>query len=147
MVDLTRPAESGIILIDGLLAGLFIGSSLVEHAARLLAPSPWIAYKHVKEIVFAPIMPPVFLTCLASTATAAVFLPAHLLLSGAAALMALAFVITATVHLPLNAMFQSWTPTEYPVTWDTSRARWRNWNWTRTLLVVCAYGIVLAALR
>ena len=147
MPTFVQAASAGLTFIDGLLAGMFIGSSLVEHAAASLTPSTWVAYKHAKEAVFAPVMPAVFITCLIATAAAAVVLPAHFPLSVAVGLMALTFAITATVHLPLNATFQTWTSTDYPVTWDAGRARWRHWNIIRTILVIIAYGLVLAARR
>lgn len=94
MPTLIHAASTGLIFVDGLLAGLFIGSSLVEHAAASLKPSPWIAYKHAKEAVFAPVMPAIFMTCLLSTFAAAILLPAHLLLALAAGLMSVVFAIT-----------------------------------------------------
>ena len=133
-----------VLLTDGLLAGMFIGSSLVEHAARTMSAAPWIAYKHAKERVFAPVMPIVFNLALLITIAAAVLLPGHWLLAVAAVLLAVVLGVTVKIHLPLNKMFQSWSAEAHPVTWDAGRARWRNWNIGRAVLVVAAFGLVVA---
>ncbi|HEX7667717.1 MAG TPA: DUF1772 domain-containing protein [Polyangiaceae bacterium] len=132
-----------VTLLDGLLAGLFIGSSMVEHGARAFTPSVYIPYKHAKEAVFGPVMPVAFNLCLVLTAIAAFVTPSHLTFGVAAALMTLVMTITITIHLPLNKTFQSWSPDVYPVTWKEGRARWRNWNLVRAAFVIAAFGLVL----
>ena len=134
-----------VVVTDGLLAGLFIGSSMVEHAARTMSAGAWIAYKHAKERVFAPVMPVVFNLALLITAAAAVLLPGHWVLAAAVVLLAVVLGVTVKVHLPLNTMFQSWSAEAHPVTWDAGRARWRNWNVGRAVLVVTAFGLVVWA--
>lgn len=142
---LSAPLPHFVTLLDGLLAGIFIGSSMVEHAARVLGASFWIAYKQAKEAVFAPVMPVLFSLGLIVTAAAAPLQPEPWALAGATALMAVVLGITVRIHLPLNKRFQTWSPQSHPVTWDADRRRWRNWNLVRTALMCVAFLFVLTA--
>jgi len=122
---------------SAVLAGMFIGVSMVEHAMRTLPAPDWIAYKQAKERVFGRAMPRIFgailLLCLATAATWR-----ELETVIAAVLLLIVLAITVVVHLPLNRRFQDWGSTSYPVNWDADRRRWRDWNMLRALLVVGA---------
>ena len=130
------------VAVDGLLAGVFLGSCMMEHAARQLPIQHWIPYNRAKDAVYGPIMP--------------VFFSATLLLSAgttwriqavgqgiATSLLAVAGVITVRVNLPLNAEFRRWSCSDHPAAWDAARQRWRNWNLTRGVLVVAAFLVSL----
>ena len=125
-----------------MLAGLFLGSALVEHAMRTLGAAEWIAYKQAKERVFGPVMPPLFGIGLLSAVAAAVISRA----SPAAAIVLLAVLaITAIVHLPLNARIMAYAPAEPPAGWSAVRGRWRRWNWVRTGLAIAAALLMVMA--
>ena len=131
------------MFLDGVLAGVFLGSSLVEHAMRHLSAANWIAFKQAKEAVFGPVMPPFFGVGSLVTIASAILLSPHLPFAVAAAFLAGALAITVVVHLPLNKLFQSWSPTAYPIDWNAGRKRWRDWNWLRTLLALIAFGLIV----
>lgn len=132
------------MLLTGVLVGLFVCSAMIEHAMRRLSAPHWIGYKQAKEAVFGPVMPVLFGIVLLLSITAAVATPT--LRAGAAAcIMTAILVITLKVHVPLNSRIQTWNGTEYAVTWDNDRRRWRDWNVARTLLVVLAWGLMVTA--
>ncbi|WP_375397576.1 anthrone oxygenase family protein [uncultured Sphingomonas sp.] len=137
-------ATTSVVFVDGLLAGVFLGSCMVEHAARKLGAAAWIPYKQAKEAVFGPVMPIFFGIGLIVCVVAAV-LTGRAAVIAAALLLVVVLAITAIVHLPLNKLFQTWSPTAFPADWDDSRRRWRDWNWVRGVLAVIAFGATLVA--
>lgn len=132
------------IFLDVALFGLFLASSLVEHAMRNLPQSTWLPYKQAKERVFGPIMPALFGAGLLLSLVAAFVAREHLRFGVAAAFMVATLVITVAIHLPLNRRFQSWDRHSTPAEWSDLRSRWRNWNWLRTVLVGAAAIIVFS---
>jgi uncharacterized membrane protein len=130
---------------NGLLAGLFLGSCMVEHAMRDLGAGNWIAYKQAKERVYGPIMPAFFMGDLALTIVTAIVAPAHWTVGLATILLASSMAITMAVHLPLNRAFGSWSNDAVPITWMALRRRWRDWNWVRSIPVFVAFGLIISA--
>lgn len=133
-----------LVLLDGVLAGVFVGSSMVEHAARTLPAPDWIAYKQAKEAVFGPVMPVAFGVALVATTGGAALLTPHAALAAAVASLGIVLLVTITIHLPLNRRFQTWDSSDYAVTWDEDRRRWRQWNVCRAALAVAAFALVVA---
>lgn len=82
---------------------------------------------------------------LLATVAAAFVSPMALLVGIAAASLTRVNAGHIFVHLPLNKLLVSWAPTNYPVTWDAARLRWRDWDLARTVPVVAPYGLVLIA--
>ena len=128
-----------VVLLNGLLAGTFLGSSLVEHSARVLNGPDWLAYKQAKEAVFGPVMPVFFVIVFISSLLIAVLGPQKQAFGITSALLFVALVITVVVHLPLNKQFQGWSTGCLPSGWDRARRRWRNWNWARSACAIAAF--------
>ena len=143
---MTATVTFASVFLKFTLFGVFLGSSLVEHAMRNLPGPTWVAYKQAKERIFGPVMPAIFGIGLLVSLTAAVVARQHAPLAVAAALMVAALVITVAVHLPLNGQFQAWDAHSAPQNWSELRARWRNWNWVRTVLVAAAALIASAVI-
>ena len=137
-----QPIIVAVLFLEGLLAGLFLGSSLVEHAVRRLDATSWIAYKQAKEKLFGPVMPVLFGATLLGAILVAMLgrQPPHMV---AATLLAAVLVITVRVHLPLNRLFEGWSPEIPPPGWSDARRRWRDWNWFRCALAVFAFAAAL----
>ena len=125
----------------GVLAGLFLCSCLVEQAMRRLDAESWLAYKQAKERLFGPVMPMIFGAVLAGQFALAVSAPYHRVIFGlSSAMLGAALVITVTVHLPLNRVFQSWSAASIPASWQHDRQRWQRWNWARCLPTMAAFA-------
>ena len=131
------------VFLNGILAGIFLCSCLVEHAARTLSGSHWIAYKQAKEAVFGPVMPVLFGVVLISSIVVAVMGPHRFAFSTTCVLLILALLITVLIHLPLNKLFQGWSTDALPDGWDHARDRWRKWNWVRCAFAVAAFCATL----
>ena len=134
------------LLLSGLLAGTFIGSTMVEHAARMLNASNWIAYKQAKEVTFAAVMPASLLLTIVALAAATVAGSATRTSwsFGFAALCLLGvLVITVVVHLPINKFIQAASQDLIPAAWDEQRRRWRGWNLARCALAILAFALAL----
>lgn len=131
------------LFIDGLLAGVFVCSAMVEHAMRTLDAPHWIAYVQAKEKVFGPVMPIFFGIGLVTTIVDAAVSWPHMGLAIAAVALGGAGAITGAVNLPLNALFKTWSATEHPADWAIARTRWRRWTLARTALAVVAFAAVL----
>lgn len=123
----------------GTLAGVHIGSAMMEHAARRLSVRDWLPYNHAKGTVYGPSMPVFFGATLVLLIAAAAILPDHLVLGLAAILLVVAGIITKAVNLPLNDIFDSWSTTSYPDDSMTLRARWQTWNLLRCAFAVMAF--------
>ena len=143
-VNVDVPASAGM-LANGMLAGIFICSCLIEHAERRLSASHWLAYKQNKEALFGPIMPTIFGGVLSLSLGLAIFSRQHVIFGAAVGFLVIALAITAVVHLPLNRRFQHWSSEEIPADWDDARRRWREWNWLRAAPVVAAAVVSLGA--
>ena len=126
--------------LNGLLAGIFIGSCLIEHAMRTLNAPDWIAYKQAKEALFGPVMPVVFAVVLIATVVLAFLGPHRVAFATASLLLVAALLITVAVHLPLNRAFGGWSAEAHPPDWSPARRRWRDWNWVRGGLAVLAFA-------
>jgi len=134
---------SSVLFFDGLLAGVFLCSSLIEHAMRTLEAPHWLAYAQAKEKVFGPVMPVFFGIGLLFTIILGSVMVPHTLPTLAAVLLVAAGIITKVVNLPLNARFRSWTAETIPGDWWQDRSRWRTWNVRRTLLAIAAFAALL----
>lgn len=128
--------------VDGILAGLFLCSGMVEHAARTLGAQAWLAYKQAKEVVFAKVMPPVSLVAVILTG-AGMYAKASVVWGVAFACIVVALAITAIVHLPLNRQFDAWTAQSMPARWVDQRDKWRRWNWIRIAFAVAAFAVMV----
>ena len=131
------------VIIDGLLAGVFVCSAMVEHAMRTLDAPNWLAYVHAKEKVFGPVMPIFFLAGLVATVVTAVISATHQSATIAALALGGAGVITGAVNLPLNARFKVWSTADHPPGWALQRARWQRWTVFRTILAVVAFAAIV----
>ena len=132
-------------LLCGLLAGTFLGSTMVEHAARVLTGPQWIAYKQAKEVTFGAVMPgflAVTMLALVAASVVAASPAATWAFGVAVALLAVALAITVVVHLPINRFIQSADPAAVAAEWDEQRRRWRQWNLARCALAVLAFACI-----
>jgi uncharacterized membrane protein len=137
-------AVSGITTyLDGLLAGVFLASALVEQAMAATEASAWLVYKQAKEVVFGAVMPPFMLGGILVSLAAAIVGPAPTRFAVATALLVLAMAVTVVVHLPLNKRFTAWTVDAMPPDWSDDRRRWRVWNWGRTATVLLAFAALV----
>ena len=129
-------------LVDGLMAGMFVASCMMEHAARNLPAQHWIPYNRAKDSVYGPVMPVLFSTTLLVSLAAALltFVVSQFI---ATALLLIAGVITTSIHLPLNKRFQTWSCSHHPDDWADARRRWRDWNYVRGMFAVSAFGVAV----
>ena len=140
---LIQELDKTALAFEGVNAGIFLGSCLIEQAARTLSSSDWLAYKQAKERVFGPVMPAYFGLTLILSIIATVLSDAAVNHALSTLLLTGALIITVAVHLPLNTRFERWQPTTMPGDWDKDRTRWRNWNWVRGLLALMAFTFVV----
>lgn len=126
-------------LLDGLLAGVFVGSCMMEHAARRLPAQHWIPYNRAKDALYGPVMPVFFTTTLLVSAGTA-WLTFRVSQAFATALLMAAGAITVRVNLPLNAEFRTWSYPDHPDDWADARRRWRNWNLARCVFAISAFS-------
>ena len=130
------------LCIDGLLAGVFLGSGLMEQAAKSLDARTWIRYKQAKERVFGRVMPPFLLSAIGASAAATLLPHRNLAFSVTALLLIVVMVITLVIHLPLNRAVDATSPDDVETEWHRMRDRWRCWHWVRT--VAAAAGFITA---
>ncbi len=126
-------------LMDGLMAGMFVASCMMEHAAQNLSAQHWIPYHRAKGTVYGPVMPVLFSTTLLVSLVAAL-LTLRVSRFIATALLLIAGVIMTSVHLPLNKQFQAWSCSQHPDDWADRRRRWRDWNYVRCVFAVSAFS-------
>lgn len=132
------------LFAEGTIAGVHIGSAMMEHAAARLSVGHWLAYNHAKGRIYGPVMPVYF----ALTLIIALVVPfiAHYgpLQWLAVGCLFMSGVITKAINLPLNALFETWTEDAHPIGWADDRRRWRQWTDVRTILTVAAFAFTLA---
>jgi uncharacterized membrane protein len=134
------------VFLDGLMAGVVLGSALVEQSARSLPAEGWIRYKQAKERVFGPVMPFLLAAAVAASSVAA-FGSTRAAFCIATLLLLLLLAVTVVVHIPLNQAIEAFPPSVPPTDWIGARDRWRSWNWARATAAVAAFGAaVLGAL-
>jgi hypothetical protein len=63
------------------------------------------------------------------------------------ALMAAALIVTLTVNVPLDSLFDQWTLSTLPSDWYAARDRWAFSHDLRTILCVAALGAFLGSAR
>ncbi len=140
---------NGVILVraalflEGLLAGTFVGSMMLEQAAGRLDVSDWISYNQAKDAAYGLAMPIFFALTLLASIVAAIFGAGHRNLMMAAMALGVAGVITVRIHLPLNAAFKTWSRQHHPADSDAIRTRWRRWNIARGALAVLAFALTI----
>jgi hypothetical protein len=133
------------VCVDGILAGVFLGSGLVEQSAKALNGKTWIRYKQAKERVYGRAGPILLLGAILLSILAMVgrgerapFAVAILSLLGVLA-------VTGVVHVPLNRAIDTASPEAPPSGWADIRTRWRRWHWLRTALTVVAFVLAIVA--
>lgn len=145
---MTALAPALATFLDGIMAGVVLGSALVEQSARALPANGWIGYKQAKERLFGPVMPPILIAAIAASAAAAIRLPAHAAFAAAALFLILLLIITALVHAPLNRAIGTFSSSAPPDGWTRTRDRWRRWNWARAMAAGAAFAsAVIGAVR
>ncbi|MCW4116393.1 DUF1772 domain-containing protein [Aurantimonas sp. MSK8Z-1] len=132
------------VFLEGVLAGVFLCSAMVEQAERALPAPEWIAYKQAKERLFGPVMPAFFGVTLVVAIIAGLVPHVRMGQGASVLLLAIALAITVLVHLPLNREFQTWSASSFPAQWSEGRSRWRNWNWLRCVCAVGAFAVSLS---
>lgn len=132
------------VFLDGLLAGVFLASAMVEHGMRKAGGPVWLEYKQAKEVVFGSVMPSFMLATILASLLGAIAGPGHARFAVTTALLVAALALTVVVHLPLNKAFTTWPTNDPPAAWPKARRRWQTWNWVRTALVVAAFAAALA---
>lgn len=133
------------LILNGLLAGTFIGSAMMEHAARTLPSSAWIAYKQAKEVTFGAVMPAFLMATIVASAALAISGTTRLAFGIVALLLVAVLAVTVAVHLPINKLIQAGGPGVVPTQWNELRTRWRVWNWARCGLAVAAFLVAALA--
>ena len=133
------------LVVDGLVSGIFIGSALVEHAARVLPFGHWTAYRQAKERVFGAVMPPLMVVAIALPGVAALTSSNGLLYAAAVALLLAALLVTVAVHLPLNRQVMGYAVEAPPADWVAVRQRWQRGNWVRTMFAIAGFACCAAA--
>jgi uncharacterized membrane protein len=133
------------LFLQGTNAGIHLGSTMMEHAARRLPADHWLAYTKAKGRVYGPWMPFIFGGTLVISIAALLILGLRPGLVGAAAALLVAGVITKVINLPLNARFDAWQPTHLPGDWDALRTKWQNWTVVRTALALIAFAATILA--
>ena len=131
------------LFLEGLLAGTFVGSMMLEQAAGRLELADWIPYSQTKEAAYGSAMPTFFAATLLASILAAIFGAEHRTLTLAALALGLAGVITVRIHLPLNAAFKTWSRQHHPADADDLRTRWRRWNVARGVLAIAAFALAI----
>lgn len=134
--------EKAATLLEGLLAGVFVGSCMIEHAARILPAQHWIPYNQAKDALYGPVMPVFFAVTLSASAVATCFKPA-MHQSVATAFLLIAGIVTVCVNVPLNRTFRTWSSSDHPDGWADARRRWQVWNAVRCASAVSAFGVAV----
>ena len=131
------------LFLEGLLAGTFVGSMMLERAAGRLELTDWIPYNQAKDAAYGAAMPAFFAATLIASILGAVFGAEHRSFTLAALALGLAGLITVRVHLPLNAAFKTWSRQHHPADADQLRTRWRRWNVARGVLAITAFALAI----
>lgn len=56
------------------------------------------------------------------------------------------FLVTVTIHIPMNEYIATWSASSPPSDWATVRARWALWNHVRTSAAIISLVLYLSAL-
>lgn len=131
------------LFLEGLLAGTFFGSLLLEQAAGRLDLSDWLPFNRAKEAAYGSTMPVFFAATLLASVVAAVWGAGRPNLILAALALGLAGVITVRFHLPLNETFKGWSREHHPADAGRLRDRWRRWNVARGALAILAFALTV----
>ena len=68
------------------------------------------------------------------------------MLIAAAALLAVAGLVTRLGNQPINDIVMTWTPDTLPANWEVIRDTWRSWHLVRTVASIAALATLGAAL-
>ncbi|WP_019869953.1 DUF1772 domain-containing protein [Salinispora oceanensis] len=132
------------LVFSGFAAGGLMISSL--GGAPLLLALPTERYIPVHQFLvtrFDPFMPISMTVTLALDLALTLIGPSpafRLLTTLAAALLAIAMMVSLTKNVPINRWISTLDPEQLPDDWQRldPRVRWRNWNLVRTVLAVTA---------
>ncbi|WP_155947885.1 DUF1772 domain-containing protein [Rhizobium sp. 2MFCol3.1] len=137
------PFPACVEFLTGILAGVFVGSAMMEHAARKMDATAWISYNQAKDAVYGPVMPVFFGVTLVVVLVGAVLSGGQVEQVCAALSLFFAGVITGRIHLPLNKVFAGWSASAHPHGWSAPRHRWRAWNLVRTTFAIIAFALTI----
>jgi uncharacterized membrane protein len=126
------------VFVDGIVAGIFVGSAMVEHTAAALPGSAWTAYRQNKERLFGRVMPPLMVAAILLPAARTLYPPGQVQpwFLAAAGLMFGALAVTVIRHIPLNRAIDRFPVSDPPENWRDFRARWQSGHWLRTMLTI-----------
>jgi uncharacterized membrane protein len=129
------------VFVDGIVAGIFVGSAMVEHTAAALPGSAWTAYRHNKERLFGRVMPPLMVAAIVLPAARSLYPPGRFQpwFLAAAGLMIAALAVTLVRHIPLNRTIDRFAVSDPPENWRIIRARWQSGHLLRTMLTIGAF--------
>ncbi|MGQ0575201.1 MAG: anthrone oxygenase family protein [Pseudonocardia sp.] len=137
------------LLLGGLLAGAALTNFLLEGAVA--GPLEFqVRYKQLVVTALPVVLP---LLALGTVVAGAAWLGATRAERGprwwaaavAVGAFAVALIMTATVHAPLNAVIAAWDPAAPPADAVDALARWQAANTLRTILVIAGFAVLAAA--
>lgn len=128
------------VVAVGLVAGLMLGTGMSGSTARSLPEASWVLRFQAEDLLFAKVMPPIFLSTLVLQIAACMLNHgAARGLFGLSALLVLGvLLVTVLREVPLNHIFQSWTAGAAPTDWAELRDRWLKNHMIRTVMGVAA---------
>jgi hypothetical protein len=133
------------VCVDGILAGVFVGSGLVEQSAKVLNGETWIRYKQAKERVYGRAGPILLLAALLLSILAVVAQGERAPFAAVILSLLGVLAVTGMVHVPLNRAIDAASPEAPPPGWADIRFRWRRWHWLRTALALAAFVLAIVA--
>jgi hypothetical protein len=135
-------------ILAGVLAGAVVAVLLTELALGGDAEL-WIGYHQAITTTYTVALPLIGVLSLVAAVVTLVCLWQHLrvrwLLLFAIWCLLVGMVVTAAVHLPLNAEVLSWQPDAPPDDWDGLRLRWLQAHGVRTLAALAAFAVMVRA--
>jgi hypothetical protein len=145
---MTRVLVPLVLFSNGIAAGVML-STVIGIAPMTLA-LPYARYVQTIRFLwprYDRLMPALNAATFVADVVLAVVSPARPLFGVAAVLLAAVMVISVTKNVPINKYVTSLDPDACPEDWvqRDPRARWRNWNLVRTVLVLLALAANVGA--
>jgi uncharacterized membrane protein len=145
-----RLARFAGLVFGGIFAGFLVAVLVLESALRSFGGSVYTQVRQVEldgldRLAAATLIPATVATAIVVVLGFRGRIRSRWLTLGALALMALIFVVTLAVNLPINGDQVAWSTHAPPADWADVRDRWQLAHVVRTVAAVLAFGLLAAA--
>jgi uncharacterized membrane protein len=146
----TRLAQVASLLFSGVFAGFLVAVLVLENSLRVFDGSDYTQVRQAEldsldRLAAATLIPATIATAIVVFLGFRALSRTRWLALAALALMAVIFVVTLTVNVPINSDQLDWSTHAPPADWADVRDTWQIAHAIRTVAAVVAFGLLATA--